>query len=389
MKILIMSGYPLSDKVSGSLIHARDLAHHLSEINGMEVHVIAPGKKDEQLSSGNVILHILNHNWFNNPFFIPFTLRTVKRIINEIGPDVIHAMRGYPYCTLAVLLKRKLPVVMSVFSLSQSELQFDKNPVWILLRLLLFIPNERYSIPRIPHIIVQSRLMEDLVRRQTRSEIHIVPEGIELEKLQQYQAQDTLSDSPDIFVAVSFRKLKGMDILIRAVARVKELVPGVKVYIGGSGEEESNLRDLVAELGVDDHVNFLGFISDEQEKYRYYSACKLVVVPSRWDNEPFAALDGAAMGRPVIASNTCNASVVVNGETGYIFENENVEELADCIVKLLKDDTLRSRMGEAIREKVKEYDWGRIAGETVQIYHKALVDFGSRDTQNIGNLNNS
>ena len=388
MKILIISGYPLSDRVSGSLIHARDLAHHLSEINGMEVHVIAPGKKDERLSSGSVILHILNHNWFNNPFLIPFTLRTVKRIIDEIGPDVVHAMRGYPYCTLAVLLKRKRPVVMSVFSLSQSELRFDKNPVWILLRLLLFMPNERYSIPRIPHIIVQSRLMESLVRRQTRSEIHIVPEGIELEKLQQYQTQDKLSDYPDIFVAVSFRKLKGMDILIRAVSMVKESVPDIRVYIGGSGEEENNLRSLVAELDVEDQVKFLGFIADEKEKYRYYSACKIVVVPSRWDNEPFAALDGAAMGRPVIASNTCNASVVVNGETGYIFENENVEELAECIVKLLKDDNLRSRMGEAIREKVKEYDWPMIAGKTVQIYRKALVDFSSRDNQNIRNVNN-
>jgi glycosyltransferase involved in cell wall biosynthesis len=225
--------------------------------------------------------------------------------------------------------------------------------------------------------------MESLVRKQTRSEIHVIPEGIEFEKLQQFRAQGTLSEPPDIFVAVSFRKLKGMDILIRAISNVKESVPSVKLYIGGSGEEETNLRSLVAELGVQDQVKFLGFISDEQEKYRYYSACKIVVVPSRWDNEPFAALDGAAMGRPVIASNTCNASVVVDGETGYIFNNENVEELAGCIVKMLEDDNLRSRMGKSIREKVKEYDWGRIAGKTVQIYQQAVVDFSHRDTQNI------
>jgi len=389
MKILIMSGYPLSDRISGSLMHARDLVYHLSEINGMEVHVIAPGGKNEQIRSGKVILHILNRNWFLNPYLIPFTLRTIKRMLDDIRPDVIHAMRGYPYCTLAVLLKSKNPVVMSVFSLSQSELRFERSPVWILLRLLLFIPNERYSIRRIPHIIVQSRLMETLVRRQTRSEIHVVPEGIEFEKLQQYLAQATLSESPDIFVAVNFRKLKGMDILIRAVSRVKESVPGIKVFIGGSGDEESNLRSLVAELGVQDQVKFLGFISEEQEKYRYYSACKIVVVPSRWDNEPFAALDGAAMGKPVIASNTCNASVVVDGETGYVFDNENVEELAGLIVKLLEDDDLRIKMGKSIHERVKEYDWGRIARKTVQIYQKAVVDFSNRDTENIGSFNSN
>ena len=73
----------------------------------------------------------------------------------------------------------------------------------------------------------------------------------------------------------------------------------------------------------------------------------------------------------------------MGGEADYVLSNENMEELAGCIVKLLDDDNMRGRMGESIREKMKEYDWGRISGKTVQICEQVIVDFGNRDTQNI------
>lgn len=382
MKILIINGYPLKDMVSGSLAHVWNLARFIAAMDGMEVHVIALGDKRRQFKDGDVNVCVINKKWFYFPFLFLLTWPSIKRMINRINPDVVHAMREYPHTTLAFLLRRKYPTLLTVFSLSEREIHFEKNLISILKRVLFIIPNERYVIPRIPHIIVQTRFMAELVGRMTKSKMHIVPEGIDYQRLQQFQPSRLSGDPSDIFVAVSFRKLKGIDMLINAIPIVVKSVPDLKVSIAGSGEEEANLNRLAKELGVAGHVKFLGFISDEAEKNGYYGNCKIVVVPSRWDNEPNAPMDGAVFGKPAIVSESANSSVVIDGQTGFVFETENVGELAAKIVTLLTDDKLREDMGKAIREKVKEYDWPRIAGSTASIYHEVIVDFRSRGTQN-------
>jgi glycosyltransferase involved in cell wall biosynthesis len=375
MRILMLSGYPLTERVSGSLVHAAKLSQYLSAMEGMQVHVMTLGNTDKRFRSGNIDVHVISQRRLLNPLLFPLAWRSIKRTVREISPDIVHTMRGFPYTNIGLSLRKKYPVVMSVFSLSGRELSFDQSLMWKLKRRLVFIPSEKYVNSRMPQIIVQTHFMESLIRNDTQAKIHIVPEGIEVDRLQQFQSPAVLADPPDIFIAVSFRKLKGIDILIRAVPAVLQAVPDLKVCIGGAGEEDANLKNLVKELGVAGHVKFPGFITDEATRYGYYAACKIVVVPSRWDNEPFAALDGAALGKPVIASEAANASVVVDGQTGYVFKSEDIDTLASRIITLLTDDRLREEMGRAIKEKVKEYDWPRIAEKTASVYRVVIADF--------------
>jgi glycosyltransferase involved in cell wall biosynthesis len=375
MRILMLSGYPLTERVSGSLVHAAKLSQYLSAMEGMQVHVMTLGNTDKRFRSGNIDVHVISQRRLLNPLLFPLAWRSIKRTVREISPDIVHTMRGFPYTNIGLSLRKKYPVVMSVFSLSGRELSFDQSLMWKLKRRLVFIPSEKYVNSRMPQIIVQTHFMESLIRNDTQAKIHIVPEGIEVDRLQQFQSPAVLADPPDIFIAVSFRKLKGIDILIRAVPAVLQAMPDLKVCIGGAGEEDANLKNLVKELGVAGHVKFPGFITDEATRYGYYAACKIVVVPSRWDNEPFAALDGAALGKPVIASEAANASVVVDGQTGYVFKSEDIDTLASQIITLLTDDRLRGEMGRAIKEKVKEYDWPRIAEKTASVYREVIDDF--------------
>ena len=382
MKILVVGGYPLTEKRSGSVTHVDKLTQSISAIDNMEVHVLTQGDKNKQFKRGNVNVHVINKMWVFVPFLLPFTMWSARCMIKKIAPDVIHVFGAYLYSTLATLFRNKYPILVTVFSLSQEELQFHKTPIRILRTGLLSIPKERYIINSVPHIIVQSHFTEKLIRGWTKSKIYIVPEGIEYERLQQLQSHTLLTDAADIFIAVNFRKLKGLDILIEALATVIKSVPDVKLYIAGAGEEENELKSLVRELGLQAHVKFLGFISNEVEKYHYYKTCKIVVVPSRWDVEPFAPLDGAVFGKPTIASDACNSSVVVDGKTGFLFKSENINELASKIVKLLTDDKLREEMGKAAMEKAKEYDWSRITDRTVEIYKMVMEDFHERKGKN-------
>ena len=196
------------------------------------------------------------------------------------------------------------------------------------------------------------------------------------------QLHTLLNERPDIFIVVNLEKIKGVDILIKALPKVTKSIPNLSVRIAGSGPRENELKLLTKKLNLEAHVKFLGFISEE-DKYQYYKACKIVVVPSRWDCQPFAPLDAAASGKPVVAS--CIGGIqdtVEDGKTGFLFEPENIEDLADKIVTLLKDEKLREEMGKAAKEKAKQYDWEKIAERTTEVYKEVIADFHERRATN-------
>jgi 1,4-alpha-glucan branching enzyme len=379
MRILMIAGYPTGGKRSGSVTHVEKLAQHLSEMNGTEVDVITIGRRNETLRRGRVTVHVLSVVRYFSSILLPFGQRSMRRRISQIAPDLIHSTGGgFPYSVVSVSLRHRYPVLVSIFSFAAGEARFARDPVRRLRTALISIPCARYAIPRAPHIIVQSQFTESLVRQRTReSRIHVIPEGVEYGRIQQLGSGDPAASTPDSFIAVNFRRLKGLDILIRAMAIVKRTVPDVTLHIAGSGEQEEELKSLVETLSLHDNVKFLGFMSDQEKKYQLYKACKVVVVPSRWDTEPFATLDGAASGKPVIASESSNSSLVVDGDTGFVYETEDYEQLAARIVEVLTNDELRKRMGEAARERAKEYDWPRIAERTVEVYKQAIADFSS------------
>ena len=377
MKIVVVGGYPTHGERSGSLLHMAKLTQFVSVMDeSIELHVITIGNKNRQYKKGNVNVHVVNAMWLIIPFF-PIILWSMGQKIKRIHPDVLHASGSYPYTTIAALLRHAYPTLLTVFSFSVNELAFEKSIIRILRKVLFSIPNERYVIPRISHIIVQSRISEKFVKRWTNSKIYVVPEGIETVKNREILLPASLNERPDIFIAVNFRKLKGIDILIKAVSTVITSIPDLKLYIAGSGEEEEKLKSMVRNLGLESHVNFLGYISDEEEINRYYKACKIVVVPSRWDIEPFAPLDAAVFGKPAIVSEKCNSSLVEDGKTGFVFKSEDVKGLASKIVTLLTNDKLRAAMGKAAKEKVVEYDWKEIASKTVEIYKLVIADFNN------------
>lgn len=379
MKIVVLAAYPLTKEVYGSFVHVDKLTQYISRMNGMELHVITFGDKNEQLKRGNVYVHVVNKLWFFTPFLLPFTIWYIKRIIIRIHPDVVHAFGSFPDSTLGVLFRDKYPILLTVLRVVTKEIESEAKMHIVLRKLLISKPNEKYVLKRIPHIIVQSHFTESIIREYTNSKTYIVPEGIEVKKSQQLQVLASVSKSPDIFIAVALRKAKGLDILIKAIPAVLKQVPELKVFIAGSGSEEKELKGLVKQLNLENHVKFLGFISGEQEINKYYGACKIVVAPSRWDVEPFAPLNAAVWGKPAIVSEMCNSSLVKDGKTGFVIKPEDAKGLASKIVELLTNDKLREEMGKAAMEKVKEYDWKKIAEKTLNIYKEVIADFHERN----------
>ena len=155
---------------------------------------------------------------------------------------------------------------------------------------------------------------------------------------------------------------KGVDVLIRAAARVKE----VPVRIVGTGPEEKRLRRLAKEVGAA-NVEFRGYRQGEKLQAEYAGA-RFMVVPSIW-YEVFGlvALEANAMGKPVIASELGGLpEAVSNGETGVLVSAGDDEGLASVMQDLWQDPERCELMGRAGRQ------WAESAF-TPQKYYEHLL----------------
>ena len=387
IKVAMLYSLPLNEIIyAGSKIYEDRLTYHLSHRGDIELHIITIGKESRQIKKDNLIIHTIKKRKFISiPFFHPLLLWKIKCKTMEIDPDIVHAIStGFFYSTVAAFLRNRYPTVLTAYGIVAKEREYYKEEykkIYQHIFSVFHLINERYVLSKIPNIIVQTSSIKNIISKWTKSKIHIVPSGIEYEKIKKMQSQTLLNESPDIFFVNNFTKIKGVAILIKAIPIVINATPNLSVCIAGSGPQENELKALVKKLNLEVHVKFLGFISEE-DKYQYYKACKIVVVPSRWDCQPFAPLDAAASGKPVVASRIGGIQDTVDdGKTGFLFESENIEDLAEKIITLLKDEGLREGMGRAAKENAKSYDWKKIAERTVEVYKEVITDFHEQESK--------
>ncbi|MEW6068094.1 MAG: glycosyltransferase family 4 protein [Nitrospirota bacterium] len=147
--------------------------------------------------------------------------------------------------------------------------------------------------------------------------------------------------------------VKGVFTLLRAVKNIKKS----HLYVAGYGELRSKLEDYAKKNNMN-NVRFLGHLSSE-EMFKVLNMAKFVVLPTEcYENAPLAVLEAFAYSKPVIGSNIGGIpEMVVNGETGLLFESGNVQGLREKIDYLLSHPERISEMGKKARENIqKEYN---------------------------------
>ncbi len=146
---------------------------------------------------------------------------------------------------------------------------------------------------------------------------------------------------------------KGIDVVIRALPQVLAAVPHVLYYIVGDGDDRSRLERLVQDGNIKDQVSFQGKVSDS-ELQKHYQTCDVFVMPSLNEGFGIVFLEAMACYKPVVGGNHAGAiDVIHDGETGCLVTYGDKDELANCLVRLLKDEDLRKRLGEAGRHTVE------------------------------------
>lgn len=157
---------------------------------------------------------------------------------------------------------------------------------------------------------------------------------------------------PYIFSVGRHIERKGFDQLIRAMAIVARTLPEVRLYIGGTGPQTSDLKAIVAELGLASQVIFLGRLSDD-ELDAAYRHCHCFAMPNRTlangDTEGFGLvfLEANAYGKPVVAGRAGGAvDAVRDGDSGFLVDGTDPHAIADALIRLF-DPATHQRMSAA------------------------------------------
>jgi glycosyltransferase involved in cell wall biosynthesis len=188
-------------------------------------------------------------------------------------------------------------------------------------------------------------------------------------------ARARLGIPADAFVAGIVARLsaqKAHHVLLEAFATVREKQAGARLVVVGGGSREEELRQLAAELGLADSVLFTGVLRDVPA---VLPAFDVSCLSSVHEGVPMAVIESMAAGIPVVATD-CGAlrDMVDDGEQGYLVPVGDAKALADRLLRLAEDPTLRQRLARAARERVE--DSYRIE-QTTRGYEELVVDLVS------------
>jgi len=356
LKICLLSG--------ASTIHTVRWANAMAE-RGHVVHLVTmhPSKMDR--INPDVVVHQLKVpaplGYYANVF-------ELKRLLGKVQPDLLHVHYASGYGTLARLVNFK-PTMLSVWGSDVYLFPYESKRNEKVLR------SNLKAASLITSTGIALKEQTELFINPTEP-VEVVPFGIDTNLFKPIsKRKDT-----DIVIG-TVKRLKsvyGIDLLIQGVAdlinhvkgtQYAELANRIKLLIVGEGPQLDELKDLSKQLNVDHCTEFVGAVPNE-EVPEYINDLDIYCAFSRSESFGVAILEASACEVPVVVSNVGGLpEVVQDGETGFIINHENRNEIVKKLFELLIDREKREKFGHNGRAFVQShYEWQRNVEEMETLY---------------------
>jgi glycosyltransferase involved in cell wall biosynthesis len=189
------------------------------------------------------------------------------------------------------------------------------------------------------------------------SRITVIPPGTDLEFFRPAASLKPPASSSVILHVGRLKRYKATDHLLQAARALKDNGRNFKVVIVGTGDDEPRLKAVSHKLGLDDTVQFTGFVS-EAEKLRWYQEAAVLTENSVKEGWGLIVLEANACGTPVVAARSPGlVDSSRDGVNGLMYDYGDVPTLAERLERLLADEGLRARLGQQAIEWAKQWTW--------------------------------
>ena len=289
--------------------------------------------------------------------------RRIRRAVRAYAPDLLHLAdaRAHKLGALAFLGRTRPPTVVT----RRIAKDLRRGPV-----------SRRLYGTAVDAVVAISDAVAATVRAvgTDPARIHVIHDGVEPTRFDAWRGRRaearTAAGLPAthlvIVTAARLDPAKGQATLLAAFARLRRVHPDAFLVLAGEGPERAALEALVAQLGLDGHVE----LSGRRDVPLLLGAADLACVPSRKEGLSVFALEAQAAGIPVVASRVGGLpEAVADGETGLLVPPGDVDALAHALTALAADPDRRAALGVAGRRRVfAQFTADHMAAATLEVY---------------------
>lgn len=299
----------------------------------------------------------------------PGAARRARRQVAALSAraDLVHA-HGLKAGWLAASLRTRPPLVVTLHNV---VLDRAGGPATPLLRGL-----ERRLPSRVDRVVAVSAELAGRVA-DAGGEAAVIPPVAERPSPRRGPGEvradlGVTAGEPLVVSATRLHAQKDLGTLVRAAARLRSQVPGVRVVVCGEGPERAALAGLIEALGLGETVLLAGWrdhVADD------LAAASVVALSSTWEGSPLAVAEAMYLGRPVVATAVgAVPELVEHGRTGLLVPPGDPGALAGALAELLGDPARAEAMGAAGRERVaSRLDPERVLDDTEAVYREVLA----------------
>ena len=286
-----------------------------------------------------------SHVWFRINLF--FVNPGIYFQMMKDSPDVIHTIgiRSFQSFIAAIIAKKKkIPLVISDQGGLTTHPDLNSGGVFKKILYKLQTPMIRFIINNSARISVANEYEKEIFAKMHHtSKIEVIRNGINLAmmktKTNDFKKKYEIS-LPFILFIGRFSKIKGIDILLRAIKILKDrsdLKNISFVIMGVDFGFQNQMIQMIDEFDIKEKIQVITNPSRD-DVIAAYSESEFLVLPSRWELSPLTPLEGFAFKKPVVSTNVHGIpSTVTNRQNGILVKNEDFHELAEAIMELIND----------------------------------------------------
>lgn len=199
--------------------------------------------------------------------------------------------------------------------------------------------------------------------------INVVPNGVDLEKYSKgrsdYFKKLGIGGKILLFVGQPTKR-KGWKHFLDAMPGILKEFPDAKaVFIGYSSSKE--LENYSKSMGLEKSVVFLGYLPEEK-KIDAFKSSDVFVFPTLYEGFGIVFLEAMASGLPIVTTDSAGNKEIIDGSNGILTGAKSSLEIAEAVIKLLESKALRTKISQANKRKVLDYEWKKVAEMYLGIY---------------------